>query len=54
MSSSANAFKVTGNVKKVYEAARTLKSGKFVIRERDKKAEYDKLGIPSYFGPVIP
>jgi hypothetical protein len=42
----------TGRVKKVYEAARKEKSGEFVLRERAKKADYDKLGIPSEFEEV--
>lgn len=45
--------RVTGRVKKVYEAARKEKSGEFVRRERAKKSDYDKLGIPSEFKEVL-
>ncbi|HJT34425.1 MAG TPA: hypothetical protein VJ783_20505 [Pirellulales bacterium] len=42
----------TGEVLKVYEAARKEKSGQFVKRERDKKRDYDALGIRSHFEEV--
>jgi hypothetical protein len=41
-------------VKKIYEAARQNKDETFVKRERDKKKQYDALGIPSEFEPVRP
>lgn len=43
-----------GVVKKIYEAARQNKDETFVKREREKKKQYDALGIPSEFEPVRP
>jgi hypothetical protein len=42
----------TGEVKKVYEAARTNKSGEFVPREVDKMDNYDEANIPQHFEKV--
>ncbi len=44
--------RATGRVKKVYEAVRKDASGEFVPRELEKKRDYDKWGIPSYFEEV--
>jgi hypothetical protein len=42
----------TGQVKKVYEAARQERSGAFVRRERLKQSEYKDATIPHHFEPV--
>jgi hypothetical protein len=43
----------TGQVKKVYEAARTEADGvTFKLRERNKETKYQMIGIPYNFDPV--
>ena len=42
----------SGEVKKVYEAARTNSSGDFVPRERLKMQDYDNANIPNRFKEV--
>ena len=44
----------TGEVKKVYEAARTNKDGSIVKREALKQEQYNAADIPSHFEPVKP
>jgi len=44
--------RITGRVKKVYEAARKAESGQWVDRELDKQKAYNKAGIPSHFEEV--
>lgn len=42
----------TGDVMKVYEAARTKKSGDFVTREQVKMKNYNEAKIPNHFEEV--
>lgn len=44
--------RVTGEVRRVYEAARLNRSGEFVSREGTKAADYNKYGIRSHFEEV--